>query len=840
MQTFSRSTRYSTNWLYLLIIISIISSLLTACATPTSPVISTQTPTKNPPTTLLPQETLITFHLTLNQPLPPGDSVSLTVLDEVSGLAFNTKDHVLVADDATHLSVTLPFEIGAVIKYRYTRHGASSVIEHLSNGQPVRYRLFHVEGPGVVEDIHSRWTDTLYSGNTGRITGQITDLASSEPIPNLLITIGGAQAFTKGDGSYLIEGIPEGIHNLVAYTIDGWYQTYQQGAVIAANSTTPASFSLSRSDTVQVVFSVSVPAETPQEATLRLAGNLYQLGNTFADLSGGISTLASRMPILTRVSDSHYETVLNLPIGAYVEYKYTLGDGLWNAEHSSDGPLMIHHFIVPNTNTQMNDSVSNWGRLNIAPITFEVTVPNETPSNEGISIQFNPGFGWMQPLPMWAAINSQGNPVWRFILISPLEILATIQYRICRADLCGIADDQSTRGSNPLGNIVNPGNLPQTIIYSVSKWAWYQSVPQQASIPNIEVISHGANFLAGVSFDSSYHPGWSTQINRAIDMVANLGANWLIVKPTWSYLNSGSPVSEILPSQDIMWPDLSSYFAHADDLDLAVGIYPTMNLPVHPDQWWLEAPRDFSWWIVWFERYTQFLIHHAEIARQQNANALIIGGDWLSPALPQGILIDGSPSGVPADAESRWRNLIGQLREHYSGALIWALPFPSGIDNPPPFIDEFDKIIIHWSVKLSDADIPSVSELHAESGRILDQIIHPFSESTGKPIILAIAYPSANGSATGCITIEAGNCLPVNELSTTNAQNRLVNLDLQEQADLYNALFLAVNERDWISGFISEGFFPPVSLQDSSVSTNNKPAGGVIWYWFPRLLGNQP
>ena len=840
MQTYSRNNKNFTNLLVVLLIISLLSAHLAACAGATPPAINSQTPTLDTLPTTTSQEALVTFNLSLSQPLPPGDSVSLTVLDEVSGLAFNSNGHIMAAEDATHLSVTLTLEAGAVIKYRYTRNGAFSVIEHLSTGQPVRYRLFHVEGPGVVNDTLSRWTDTLYSGNTGRINGQITDAASSEPIPNLLITIGGAHAYTKGDGSYLIEGIPEGIHNLVAYAIDGRYQTYQQGAVIAANSTTPASFSVSRSETVQILFSVTVPVDTPQDAPLRLAGNLYQLGNTFADLSGGISTIASRMPVLARVADDRYEATINLPIGAYIEYKYTLGDGLWNAEHSLEGSLVSRHFLVPGTNTQIHDLVSNWGRLNIAPISFEVTVPIETPSTEGVSIQFNPGFGWLQPLPMWPAINSQGKPVWRYILISPLEILETIRYRICRADQCGIADDQNTRGANPIGNIVSPGNLPQTIIYNVAKWAWYQSVPQQASIPNVAVTTHGADFLAGISFASAYHPGWSTHINSAIDMVDNLGANWLIIRPTWSYLSPQSPVNEILPSQDIMWPELSSYIARADNLNLKVGIFPTMNFPAQPDQWWLDAPRDFAWWIVWFERYTQFLIHHAEIAEQKNAEALIIGGDWLSPALPQGALADGSPSGVPADAENRWRNLIEQIREHYSGTLIWALSYPEGIDAPPPFIDEFDKIIINWSVKLSDASTPSVSDLYTEAARILDQEIQPFYAAIAKPIILAIAYPSADGSATGCITIAPDSCLPNQDISTTNEHTSQLNLDLQEQADLYNALFLAVNDRDWISGLISEGFYPPVSLQDPSLSTYNKPAGGVMWYWFPRLLGSQP
>jgi hypothetical protein len=48
---------------------------------------------------------------------------------------------------------------------------------------------------------------------------------------------------------------------------------------------------------------------------------------------------------------------------------------------------------------------------------------------------------------------------------------------------------------------------------------------------------------------------------------------------------------------------------------------------------------------------------------------------------------------------------------------------------------------------------------------------------------------------------------------------------------------LAINDRSWISGFVSQGFYPPLPLQDKSSSLHGKPASGVIWFWFPKLLG---
>ena len=60
---------------------------------------------------------------------------------------------------------------------------------------------------------------------------------------------------------------------------------------------------------------------------------------------------------------------------------------------------------------------------------------------------------------------------------------------------------------------------------------------------------------------------------------------------------------------------------------------------------------------------------------------------------------------------------------------------------------------------------------------------------------------------------------------------------MQEQANAYNAIFAAINANDWISGFVSMGYYPPAILQDKSTSVNGKPASGVIWYWSQKFLG---
>ncbi len=120
---------------------------------------------------------------------------------------------------------------------------------------------------------------------------------------------------------------------------------------------------------------------------------------------------------------------------------------------------------------------------------------------------------------------------------------------------------------------------------------------------------------------------------------------------------------------------------------LNIALRPTPHFLIDSDEWWTSAPRDESWWQVWFEQYRTFALHHADLAARSEAQALILGGGWLAPALPGGLLADGSPSGVPQDAEARWQNLLAEVRQHYQGQLIWAMP-AQAIKDPPAILKQ--------------------------------------------------------------------------------------------------------------------------------------------------------
>jgi hypothetical protein len=814
--------------------ILIIISILLGCNFPTAVNDSTvNTPVTT--TSELKQES-ITFIVKIPAPLSAGDSIYLSILDEVTGLAFNPKKHIMQAEDELTYSVTIPVSLGSVVKYRYSRVGANTVNEHLFNDRPVRYRLYYVEGSGKIEDVVSQWTDTEDLGKTGRIMGKVLDSSTGKPIPNILATAGGEQAYTLADGSFLLEGLPPTNQNLVLYSMDGAYKIFQQGAVVAGDSTTPVLVELSGAKLVNVTFTVNVPPNTPVDAPIRIAGNITQLGNTFADLSGGVSTLASRMPVLEKRTDGIYSVSLKLPVGTYLEYKYTLGDGLWSSELTSSGYIKLRQLIVPASKHEQNDLITTWQTDSLTPLRFVTKVPAETPKNEVVSIQFNPGFGWMEPLPMTDEVNALGEQTWYFYLTGPLNNLTQLRYRYCRQYQCGAADDAETMGQNPEGRSITLAPGIRIVEDVVSSWAWLSKPTGTLSSINDGAKARGKDFIAGAAFQSTYHPSWEPLYSQAIEDIQTIGINLLVFSPTWTFTNDSPPILEPLTSQDILWPDLLKSIKLAQENKLLPGLYPVPQFMIHEDMWWQNASRDFPWWVSFFEQYTNFILHHASLAASVKSPTFIIGGDWLNPALPNGSLADGTPSNVPQDSEARWRDLIRQIRERYKGSIVWALPFPNGVVNPPPFLDAVDEIYILWSASLASQQNTSADEMKIQANIILNEQVLPFQQQVAKPIIIAFSYPSVDGGAAGCITVSGGGCIDYDQLSLPNPDIVDIPLNLQEQANAYDALLAAINENTWISGYVSMGYYPPAILQDKSISIHGKPASEILQYWSQGFL----
>jgi hypothetical protein len=222
---------------------------------------------------------------------------------------------------------------------------------------------------------------------------------------------------------------------------------------------------------------------------------------------------------------------------------------------------------------------------------------------------------------------------------------------------------------------------------------------------------------------------------------------------------------------------------------------------------------------------------------------LILGGEWMAPALPDGLLSDGSPSGVPPDAELRYRQLIAAVRQRYSGRIGWALSYPEEILNPPPILADVDFLYILWDEPLSEDPDPTITDMQAAAEEMITTDLYLLwldlqSEGQPKDMILSLAYPSIQGGAGSCLADPLLDCILPSALNYPAPDFPLLELDLALQAKAYYATLAVVSQQSWINGVVSRGYYPPVLLQDKSTSIHGKPVEEVLRVWYLKLLEN--
>jgi hypothetical protein len=537
------------------------------------------------------------------------------------------------------------------------------------------------------------------------------------------------------------------------------------------------------------------------------------------------------MPTLTPTADSRHSITLRLPVGADIRYKYTLGDGFWNAEHTSDGAFVVRQLVIPANDLTVQDTVATWQAGPSAPILFDVTVPANTPVGENVSIQFNP-YGWTEAIPMWPL----GNNRWVYKLYSPLNMLGAFHYRYCRNDQCGSADDVLTAGQQANSRSVSTSLLTgENIQDTVNAWSWWPET-EPVTLVAVPVNARQGGFWAGVEYSPNYHPNWQALLPASIQNVQALGTNTLVLTPTWTATSSNPLTFAPTPGSDPLWGDTLQAVQYGRAQNLNVALFATPRLQPSTADFWLRAPRSPDWWNEWFDRYRAFALYHADLANQAGAQALILGGEAVMPAIPGGVLVDGSPSNVPADAEARWRAILTEVRQRFVGhQVLWAHPYGGTLTAAPVFVDQVDAIYLLWSAPLATSGGETVETMTANAVSRLDNEVQPFA--AGKGIVIAVDYPSAQGASSGCVSAGGAGCLDWAALARPYPDTPSASLDLKGQADLYQAVLQAINQRDWVGGFVSRGFYPPVPLMDKSSSVRGKMAADLLWYWFPRLTG---
>jgi len=297
--------------------------------------------------------------------------------------------------------------------------------------------------------------------------------------------------------------------------------------------------------------------------------------------------------------------------------------------------------------------------------------------------------------------------------------------------------------------------------------------------------------------------------------LAATGANWVILNvQVWQ---------ETISSTNIT---LAQYATASDEalrhmielghsLGIRVALQPMVALSQDPTHVWIHIGTSYSTetqWQEWFASYREMIMHYATLAQNAGADMFFIGHELTGTV----------------HREADWRRVAQEVRQVYKGPIIYEattnyVPLvPLSLTDEDLQIkwwDALDYIGVLGYFPLTNKNNPTVEELKiawVEKGYV--SRFEGLWQKFQKPIIISeIGYGSVDGT----------NRSPLNNLYES------LPLDLQEQADCYQAALEVLWGRPWLKGIFwfqwpaIPVWWPPDRMIKSSVPCG-KPAEEII------------
>jgi hypothetical protein len=327
-------------------------------------------------------------------------------------------------------------------------------------------------------------------------------------------------------------------------------------------------------------------------------------------------------------------------------------------------------------------------------------------------------------------------------------------------------------------------------------------------IPNLLVFDAGASQatssapkLKGMTIASWWPGEYSTpDADQALAELRDDGPNWLALivtryQDTYSsteiYSAPGTPTDA----------DLVHVIKQAHGLGMKVMLKPHLDLANDSSHWRGDIGQGFSEsdWAAWFSSYKTFIYHYAQLAQTAGADQFCIGTELVSTDF----------------RAADWQSVIVGVRGLFAGPITYAANQGSeGLS----WWDKVDFIGIDAYYHLTDKNDPTLDELKAAWAPRVD-MLKTLSENWNKPILFTeIGYPSLDGA----------------NREPWNGQVSKV-IDLQEQADLSQALFESFFNQTWFAGvFWWTWETDPLEGGpcDPKATPHDKPAEAVLRAWY--------
>jgi hypothetical protein len=307
--------------------------------------------------------------------------------------------------------------------------------------------------------------------------------------------------------------------------------------------------------------------------------------------------------------------------------------------------------------------------------------------------------------------------------------------------------------------------------------------------PVREGFSRGANVTAYAPHALAAAPAL-----EALRALRDAGADHATFPILWFQEDATS--TEVLPDARETPTDESLLQAAraARDLGMTVGIAPHVNVRDGTFRGEI-APASRQ---AWLRSYRRMVEHYAELARQADADLLVVGSEL---------------SSMTGD-EAAWRELVAAARDRFPGQLTYAANWVQEAERIR-FWDALDVVGVDAYMPLTPEDPdPSPRELQV-AWRPWVERLQALHDKTGKPVRLTeLGYASRIGTAQEPAVEGDGP------------------IDDGAQARAYDAAFRAVGHRDWIAGADVWDWSADARQDAGDYSPQGKEAEAVLARWF--------
>lgn len=307
------------------------------------------------------------------------------------------------------------------------------------------------------------------------------------------------------------------------------------------------------------------------------------------------------------------------------------------------------------------------------------------------------------------------------------------------------------------------------------------------------------NNIKGITFAPFAHKGVLSKKDafKSLDAIKErTAANFIMLVPCGLQETAQSDIIRYDTEATMSDTELITIIRYAKKLGFNVGLKPTINCKNGVYRAYVsffdnEVPNE-PCWRNWFNSYTEFQMHYAEIAKAENVDMFVCGSEMV----------------MAESREDDWRRLIKQLRRVYSGILTYNT-------------DKYQEDHVTWWDALDCISSSGYYPIDAWE-KELDRI-EAIVKKHDMPFVFA---------ETGCMSSSGSSTLP-HDWSIRSATN------VKEQERWYEAMFFAVKKRPWIAGEVLWCWSAtPYALKKAAVDWGydimGKPAENVVNRYFAK------